>query len=234
MVREHVRLWTSKKAAEIPSTLWPDDFFFKELPSLSQVLDVGCGGGRLALHLAQLGHHVITVDLSLDAVDQGRRAALRQRVSERCQFYQGTATALGMLARTFDAVVIQAVLTTVSDPSDRRNILAEVMSVLKPSGFLYLAEFAQTWHRRDYRDRYLQNEPTTGECGLFIVHGDDGSETYRAKHFSHREIVELILESGFYLSAFKHANFSTRSGNIIDGFQIIARPDPTHEGEPQL
>jgi ubiquinone/menaquinone biosynthesis C-methylase UbiE len=218
--------WIKKKASDIPSTLWPDELFFKALKPNSRILDLGCGTGMLAVHLAKLGHDVTGVDLSVDAVDAANQLARSHLVEHRCRFQRGSAEALTFLGKHFDVAIMQAVLTTVTKVLGRRTILESARSVLRPEGILYMAEFAQTWHRPHYRDRYLRDESTTGELGLFIVHAEDGSELYRAKHFSERELVDLLIGAGFAIETFKHEKVKTRSGNIINGFQVIARPDP--------
>ena len=217
--------WAATPAKLIPSSLWPDDFFFSSLGSASRVLDVGCGVGALALHLAADGHRVDGADLSHDAIREARDMAQAQGLADRCHFEQCSATSLPYSTDTFDAAVIQAVLTTVPKEEDRRLILRAVCRVLKAGGILYLAEFAQTWHRADYRSRYLEGEAQTGEVGLFVARNQkDGQALYYAKHFCQREMVELLLQSGFEITRFRHAEFRTQSGNIIDGFQVIATP----------
>ena len=223
MSGEHERTWTEKSAAQIPSTLWPDGFLFDEIKERSRILDVGCGAGALAVHLAGSGHELEGVDLSRDAIAVARREAGQRGVEARCRFQVCSAVALEYSSE-FDVAIVQAVLTTVERPSDRRQIMAKLQTALRPTGILYLAEFAQTWHRPDYRRRYLTDESRTGELGLFIVADAGGTEIYRAKHFSQREIVDLLVDAQFMIEKFRHADFRTRSGNVVDGFQVIARP----------
>jgi SAM-dependent methyltransferase len=63
-----------------------------------RVLDVGCGAGRIALHLQDLGHEVVGVDLSPGAVETSRRRGVRD-VREL------SITRIGPDLGTFDTIV---------------------------------------------------------------------------------------------------------------------------------
>jgi SAM-dependent methyltransferase len=43
-----------------------------------RVLDVGCGAGRVALHLQDRGHEVVAIDLSLRAIEACKRQGVRE------------------------------------------------------------------------------------------------------------------------------------------------------------
>ncbi|MDN6201744.1 MAG: class I SAM-dependent methyltransferase, partial [Micrococcaceae bacterium] len=68
-----------------------DDAFFltviNELPS-SQVLDLGCGTGRLTRAVAADGHHVVGIDPDAAALD----AARRKPDAEHIRWVHGTST----------------------------------------------------------------------------------------------------------------------------------------------
>src|SRR5262249_62367051 len=56
------------------------------------VLDVGCGTGRVMLHLATAGHRVYGIDLSAAMLERGRRK-LKNRIdlADQVTFNQGNA-----------------------------------------------------------------------------------------------------------------------------------------------
>lgn len=58
--------------------------------------------------------------------------------------------------------------------------------------------------------------------GTFEVYDEEGNFLYLAHHFSEKEIVSLIDECGFTLRDFIIRKFTTRSGNSVYGFVIIA------------
>jgi SAM-dependent methyltransferase len=53
------------------------------VPRGSHVIDLGCGAGCDAEHLAALGHRVTAIDWSLGMVDQARRRVLRAGLADR-------------------------------------------------------------------------------------------------------------------------------------------------------
>jgi SAM-dependent methyltransferase len=55
--------------------------FFAENPERGRVLDLGCGQGRDALALAQLGYEVTGVDISRVGIEQMMREAERRHLS---------------------------------------------------------------------------------------------------------------------------------------------------------
>jgi 2-polyprenyl-3-methyl-5-hydroxy-6-metoxy-1,4-benzoquinol methylase len=52
-----------------------DTLLREELGRPGDVLDAGCGTGRVAIQLARLGHRVIGVDLDASMLDEARAAA---------------------------------------------------------------------------------------------------------------------------------------------------------------
>lgn len=213
--------WGKKESSRIPSSLWPDDFLFSKLNREMEILDLGCGVGRLTLELGRLGHKVTGIDISEDAIKNANLNAEKKNLTDRCSFACESATSLPFDNNTFDVIIIQAVLTIIESKEDRKKILLESNRILKENGFVYLAEFSQNWHITGYRNKYLNHFSKTGEEGLFIVFDINGNEEYRAKHFSNKEISLLILDSGFSIDWFNTSIFKTKSGNDIEGFKIM-------------
>ena len=96
------------------------------------VVEVGCGPGRMAAHLAGLGLDVFGIDLSPAMVEIARREhpALR--------FEVGTMTALRLADESVAGVL--AWYSIIHTPPDRLpGVLAELARVLRPGGRLLLA-----------------------------------------------------------------------------------------------
>ena len=65
-------------------------------------LDVGCGTGTTAFHMARLGFDVTGVDLSATAIDMGRTLAKEQNLD--IEFVTGDVLDLEALGKKFDLI----------------------------------------------------------------------------------------------------------------------------------
>ena len=96
-------------------------------------LDVGTGGGGLALRLARDGADVVGVDIAEDGLEHARSAAAEQRV--RATFEYGDAQQLPFEDRSFDGV---ASAFAVIFALDRERAAQELGRVCRPGGKLGL------------------------------------------------------------------------------------------------
>ena len=67
------------------------------------ILDAGCGPGRTARYLAELGHDVLGIDISVNAVERAKEKATKENNSAR--FLQADICRLTGYDREFDTVV---------------------------------------------------------------------------------------------------------------------------------
>ena len=102
-----------------------------------EVLDIGGGTGGFAVGVAELGHHVVVVDPSPDALATLARRSEEAGVADRVRGIQGDlATLAGMVPETgVDVVLCHGVLEVVEDP---RAALDSIHDVLRPGGTLSL------------------------------------------------------------------------------------------------
>jgi SAM-dependent methyltransferase len=109
-----------------------DEAFFGRLSSLqapADVLDYGCGAGAyIAIHLAQLGHRVVAVDLSQVAITLARARAEKLGVVDRIDFRVGNAEALDLPDSAFDLVAGAGVLHHL----DLEVAYFEIARILRP------------------------------------------------------------------------------------------------------
>lgn len=93
------------------------------------ILDLGCGPGAMTLPLLDLGHRVISTDIS--AKMAGETAANVRRSGHDAWVAVADAMALPFSDKTFAAVVTTGVLEYIRDA---RGALCEVARVLRPGG----------------------------------------------------------------------------------------------------
>lgn len=95
------------------------------------LLDVGCGGGYVAYHLAQRVRSVTGMDVDADAIEACQRAWQRHNL----RFVVAEITGM---SGAFDAITCQDVLEHI-DPDEVGKTLAAMTSLLRSTGRLLLA-----------------------------------------------------------------------------------------------
>lgn len=216
--------WKHTKANTIPTTVKLQQAFYQYAIHGDKVIDIGCACGDVCDKLASAGFDVIGVDINPEAL---RQADLSSKEKEHLRdpfFLQADASLLPFANDTFDIAIMQAFLTTVATKEVRHRIVREACRVLKPGGHLYLADFGQTWHMKLYRERYINDLPITKEEGSIIAYDQKtGDKAYISHHFTEKELVFLLIENGFEIEFFRNEEFTTRTGNKINGFVVMGR-----------
>jgi SAM-dependent methyltransferase len=102
-----------------------------------EVLDIGGGTGGFAVGVAELGHHVVVVDPSPDALATLARRSEEAGVADRVRGVQGDLAGLSDLVPDggADVVLCHGVLEVVDDPT---AALRSLHAVLRPGGSLSL------------------------------------------------------------------------------------------------
>ena len=108
---------------------------------LGDLLDIGCGQGRLLKLLASRAHRVVGVDIDADARRFARAEVLLAGLPN-CTLRQGHMNALPFGDAEFDTVILDDVLRDASDPA---RALGEATRLLRPGGrILLLASVTDT------------------------------------------------------------------------------------------
>ena len=105
----------------------------RDLPREASVLDVGCGGGHIALALAESRPDISMTGLDLN---EGQVARATRRAEQRgldVTFVQGDALDMPFADRSFDAVYSVA---SIKHWPDQAQGLSECRRVLRPGGIL--------------------------------------------------------------------------------------------------
>jgi sterol 24-C-methyltransferase len=109
-----------------------------EVRAGNRVLDIGCGRGRVASHVAsKTGAHLTGLNIDPDQVENARDHAKRVGLADRCEFIQGSLNdPLPFADASFDAAYqIQAFTYA----KDKDAVFSEVFRVLRPGAkFSYL------------------------------------------------------------------------------------------------
>ena len=110
-----------------------------KLGSSSRLLDVACGSGGPALHLAQeTGCEIVGVELYAEAVASGNQQALQAGLETRARFMQADAAEpLPLESETFDAVLC---IDAINHLRDRPRILSDWARLLRPGGQLLFSD----------------------------------------------------------------------------------------------
>jgi ubiquinone/menaquinone biosynthesis C-methylase UbiE len=109
------------------------EFASRFLPPRATVLDVGCGCGYGAAHLADApDRRIIGLDQALDATSYARK----RYGSSRLSFVTGGATVLPAKSGSLDAVIAMELIEHVEDD---KAVVSEVRRVLKPGGLFIVS-----------------------------------------------------------------------------------------------
>ncbi|MGA1848193.1 MAG: class I SAM-dependent methyltransferase [Thermoplasmatota archaeon] len=206
-----------------PSTITLDREILSAIPYGSRVLESACAWGRTAFELEKMGYRVTAFDIDPEIVSRARKNAdltgseVKLIVADGCDLPFGNGS--------FDACVMNGFLTMLDEREKREAAIKEAWRVLVPGGFLYIADFIQTWSDPTYAERYRAHFPITGEIGTFLATEDgslDGKVMYRAHHHTVEELLELI-GGGFNVRSRSKTTFTSYHGNRVDGCVILAQ-----------
>ncbi len=116
----------------------------------SRVLDVGCGGGQHAVHIAgrRPDLRVTGLDLSPELVRRARRLAAKTGVVDRVEFVQGDALKLDFRDQDFDHVYCAG---SIKHWPDQGRGLEECLRVLRPGGRFLVMEADRSCRFSDVR-----------------------------------------------------------------------------------
>lgn len=126
---QSMRLWTNFFAVSGAEL----DFIEKTLPSKGvDILEVGCGNGRLSLKLADTARSVTGIDIDSRLIDFANKYSGANQIAN-IKFQEMSTDHLDFEDCTFDLVLMPWMLHQVQD---RKRALSEVRRILRPGGKL--------------------------------------------------------------------------------------------------
>lgn len=105
-----------------------------QLPQGAALLDVGCGMGRHAVALAEMGYQVSGIDLSQPLLEEARE----HDVNKHVRWQQGDMRSLPHGDGSFDATVNLFTSFGYFDDKDNKRVLLELRRVLRPGGYFVI------------------------------------------------------------------------------------------------
>lgn len=163
----YLRLIQKTGSTRHPGGLIYTDMLLKRcgLTTSSSVLDVGCGAGHTAAHIAKnYGCKVTGLDCSNEALLRAKDFYHYEPYFELMSFIHGDVLNLAMSDDSFDVVLCESVLLFVED---KKRALLELCRVVKPGGFLVLNELCLEHSNAKEEVQAFFARP---EIGGYLVH----------------------------------------------------------------
>src|SRR5262245_31603600 len=110
-------------------------------PSGASCLDIGCGAGRNAVPLAQLGYHVTGTDLAAPMLTAAASRRAQEHVS--MPLVLAPMAPLPFLDATFDLIVAHGIWNLATSGAMFRAAVAEAARVARPGAGLFLFTFSR-------------------------------------------------------------------------------------------
>jgi len=203
-----------------------DQFLEKlDLKPGMQVLDIGCGTGGSAFHMARkYGVHVHGVDLSTNMIGIAKdyRAEMEPEVKHRVQFHLEDATMMGYPENFYDLVYSRDAIMHIAD---KESLYTKIYHSLKPGGKLMVSDYSlgEAEHSKEYtafvakRDYQLTTVKKYGaileKVGFKNVVAEDKADLMK-------EIMDMELEKFAKIKTQFEKDFSPEDYTyIVDGWK---------------
>jgi SAM-dependent methyltransferase len=150
------------------------------------VLDIGCGRGRHALFLAELGFDVTATDISPEGIEQLQKEAKKRKLDGKIKTFVGDMLELPFENNSFDGV-LGFLSITHTDYAGLKKVITRITDILKKSGRLYV-----TFNSKNSPGFHFKSNIKIDEYTIIKKRGlEDGiPHTY----LEHDDIVKLLAD----------------------------------------
>ena len=129
-------------------------------PAPARCLDLGCGAARNALPLAELGYHVVGIDLSMPMLAGARQVLAGAPRPAPVDLIRAPMAPLPFASETFDLVVAHGIWNLARSAAEFRRAVRDASRVARPGAGLFLFTFSRHTLSRDA-------QPDAGEPFVF-------------------------------------------------------------------
>jgi ubiquinone/menaquinone biosynthesis C-methylase UbiE len=180
------------------------------LSTASQIVDYGCGYGRVMRLLKSVGYpHLIGFDFAPNMIYRG----LKENPDLDLQLLENAGT-IPCDSESIDAVILSTVLCCITNEKDSEDLIKEIQRILKPKGVLYITDFLISNHPQ-YQQKYTSGQQQFGVWGIYTT-----SENVTVRHYTTEAITELLRL--FDIPWFEQFDFKTMNQNPARTFHCIA------------
>jgi len=165
------------------------------------ILDIGCGTGRVALELAELGYNVTGIDISEKYIDIAIMRAKERKLSDRTRFIVCDAREIRKCfndTHIFDAAIfVWSSVIGYYDIDTDIHILKSVKELVKNSGFLVMADMVN----KDYI------ELLNSLVGNTETYTDYGSYAIVERSVYNPVTGEILIKQRFYRKVYNNLEY---------------------------
>jgi SAM-dependent methyltransferase len=200
------------EVAEIKTFTHPIDIKIlnRFLNKQSQIVDFGCGYGRIVKQLTDLGFE------NVSGFDTSRELVARGKAENNLTLYHiENPTDLKLEDNSVDCIILFAVLTCIPSNEGQNNLIQLLCSKLKKGGIIYISDYYIQENSAEV-ERY---EYLNGDKNNFGVFRLPEGATFR----HHTKEWIQTLTAAFKILLENPLIVKTMNGNSADAFQIIGR-----------